>query len=81
VWNYCGEIQEASRRHNKPWPSAFDLIKLTSGSSQLRKQFAVSRATARRRRRWRGKKKLGWVPFQAARAIKIDFKSESCWIF
>ena len=31
VWNYCGEIQETSRRHNKPWPSAFDLIKLTTG--------------------------------------------------
>ncbi|MGH8328218.1 MAG: RNA-guided endonuclease InsQ/TnpB family protein, partial [Steroidobacteraceae bacterium] len=35
VWNYCGEIQEAARRHNKRWPSGFDLIKLTCGSSKL----------------------------------------------
>jgi hypothetical protein len=35
VWNYCGEIQQAARRHNKRWPSGFDLIKLTCGSSKL----------------------------------------------
>ena len=35
VWSYCGEIQEAARRHNKRWPSGFDLIKLTLGSSKL----------------------------------------------
>ena len=35
VWNYCGEIQEAARRQEKRWPSAFDLIKLTTGSSAL----------------------------------------------
>jgi IS605 OrfB family transposase len=83
VWNYCGEIQETSRRHNKSWPSAFDLIKLTTGSSTLLglhsdtvnavcRQFAVSRDAAKRRPRWRGKKSLGWIPFAAARAIKID---------
>jgi hypothetical protein len=26
VWTYCGEVQEASRRHSKRWPSAFNLI-------------------------------------------------------
>lgn len=83
VWNYCGEVQEASRRHNKRWPSAFDLIKLTSGSSALLglhsdtvqavcRQFAASRDAARRRPRWRGRKSLGWAPFAAARAIKIE---------
>src|SRR5271166_690543 len=83
VWNYCGEIQEAARRLNKRWPSAFDLINLTTGSSAMLglhsdtvqavcKQFVSSRNTARRRPRWRGKKSLGWVPFQAARAIKVD---------
>lgn len=35
------------------------------------KQFAVFRDKAKRRPRWRGRKSLGWVPFQAARAIKI----------
>ena len=83
VWNYCGDIHEASRRHNKPWPSAFDMIKLTTGSGALLglhsdtvqatcKQFVSSRDLHRKRPRWRGKKSLGWIPFAAARAIKID---------
>jgi putative transposase len=83
VWNYCGEIQEASRRHNKRWPSGFDLIKLSFGSSKLLglhsdtvqavcKQFALSRDAHGKRPRWRGRKSLGWVPFQAARAIRME---------
>jgi len=83
VWNYCGEIQEASRRLNKRWPSAFDLINLTTGSSAMLglhsdtvqavcKQFVSSRNAARRRPRWRGKKSLGWIPFAASRAIKLE---------
>jgi putative transposase len=83
VWNYCGEVQEASRRHNKKWPTAFDLIKLTTGSGAMLgvhsdtvqavcKQFVSSRDLHRKRPRWRAKKSLGWVPFAAARAIKMD---------
>ena len=83
VWNYCGEIQEAARRQEKRWPSAFDLIKLTTGSSALLglhsdtvqavcKQFVANRNAARRRPHWRGKKSLGWIPFAAARAVKLD---------
>jgi hypothetical protein len=78
VWNYCGGIQNDSRRLNRRWPSGFDLIKLTSGSSKelglhsdtvqaVCKQFAVSRDKARRKPRWRvsrgAKRSLGWVPF------------------
>src|SRR5262245_43932752 len=36
------------------------------------KQFVSSRDRHRRRPRWRGKKSLGWVPFAAARAIRIE---------
>lgn len=83
VWNFCGETQEACRRQEKRWPSAFDLIKLTAGSSAMLglhsdtiqavcKQFVTSRNAAGHRPRWRGKKSLGWIPFAAARAIKID---------
>ena len=83
VWNYCGEVQEAARRQEKRWPSAFDLVKLTTGSSALLglhsdtvqavcKQFVANRNSARRRPRWRGKKSLGWIPFAAARAVKLD---------
>jgi putative transposase len=57
--------------------------KLTTGSAAMLglhsdtlqavcKQFVASRNLHRRRPRWRGKKSLGWVPFAAARAIRID---------
>lgn len=84
VWNYCGDIQNDSRRLNRKWPTEFDLHNLTAGSSKLLglhshtvnavcKEFAKSRDKARRRPRWRvsfgSKRSLGWVPF---RAIKID---------
>jgi IS605 OrfB family transposase len=76
VWNYCGEVQNAARRHNKRWPSGFDLVNLTSGSSKLLglhsdtvqavcKRFAISRDGSGKRPRWRGRKSLGWIPFQA----------------
>jgi len=83
IWNYCGDIHNAARRHNKRWPSGFDLINLTSGSSKLLglhsdtvqavcKQFAISRDACGKRPRWRGRKSLGWVPFQAPRAIRLQ---------
>lgn len=83
VWNFCGETQLAAERWGKPWPSGFDLIGLTHGVSRelglhsdtvqaVCKQFAISRDAKRKRPRWRGRKSLGWVPFQAARAIRMD---------
>ena len=83
VWNFCGETQEASRRYNRRWPSGFDLDLLTAGSSRelglhsdtvgaVCKQFAFSRDKIKRRPKWRGKKSLGWIPFRAARAIRMD---------
>jgi putative transposase len=83
VWNFCGETQEAARRWNKLSPSGFDLINLTHGSSRdlglhsdtvqaVCKQFAHSRDSHRRRPRWRGRRSLGWIPFQAARAILVS---------
>jgi putative transposase len=82
VWNFCGETQEAARRYERPWPTAFDLNKLTTGSSVLLglhshtvqavcKQFVVNRDAAARRPRWRGKHSLGWIPFASARAITL----------
>jgi hypothetical protein len=83
VWNYCGEVQNAARRHNKSWPSGFDLVNLTSGSSKLLglhsdtvqavcKRFAISRDGSGKRPPWRGRKSLGWIPFQAQRAIRLQ---------
>jgi len=83
VWNFCGETQEAARKWGRCWPSGYDLINLTHGSSHelglhsdtvqaICKQFAHSRDTHKRRPRWRGRKSLGWIPFQVKRAIRMD---------
>jgi IS605 OrfB family transposase len=59
------------------------LINLTTGATRelglhsdtvqaVCKEFAARRNKIRHRPRWRGKKALGWVPFQAARAVKLD---------
>lgn len=82
VWNFCGETQRFAHRWMRGWPSAYDLINLTAGCSRelglhsdtiqaVCKQFVQSRNKHRRRPRWRGRKSLGWIPFQAARAIQI----------
>ena len=73
VWNYCGEIHNAARRHNKRWPSGFDLINLTSGSSKLLglhsdtvqavcKQFAISRDASASGRDGGGESPWGGFP-------------------
>jgi len=86
VWNYCGDVQNQARRWSKRWPNAFDLIQLTRASRELGLhsdaiagvciQFARSRDQFRRRPRWGkssgSKRALGWIPFNAPRAIKFD---------
>jgi hypothetical protein len=83
VWNFCGETQERARCYNKRWPTGYDLIGLTHGVSRdlglhsdtvqaVCKQFAKSRDACKRRPRWRGRKSLGWIPFQASRAIHVN---------
>jgi hypothetical protein len=34
VWNFCNETQQQALKWNKPWPSGFDLNRLTAGSSR-----------------------------------------------
>jgi IS605 OrfB family transposase len=83
VWNFCGETQEAARKWGKRWPGGYDFDALTKGTSKdlglhsdtitaICKQFAISRDAHKRRPRWRGRKSLGWIPFQAARAIRME---------
>lgn len=86
VWNYCGDVQNQTRRRRRRWLSGFDLCKLVAGSGtelQLGSdvfqavcmQFAKSRDKIKHRPRWRksseSKRSLGWIPFQAGRAIKV----------
>lgn len=91
VWNFCVATQrEAERRRrggtSARWPTAFDLINLTSGSSaelgilsdsigEVCRQFTASRNRAKRCPRFRAsfgpKRALGWIPFRA-RDLRIE---------
>jgi putative transposase len=75
VWNYCNETQQKAARAKRKWLSAFDLQRLTNGASKDLDLHAhtiqrVCRAYDDARKthkkpwlRWRGKKSLGWIPF------------------
>jgi IS605 OrfB family transposase len=91
VWNYCNQIQREAETRWKAgrasrWPSAFDLIKLCTGSGAdlglhsdtvqtICREYAAKRDANRGHLRWRAsggpKRSLGWVPF-IPRAIKVD---------
>lgn len=76
VWNYCNELSYKHLRRTGKFMSAYDFQPYTKGSS---KDLAVNAQTvqrvaaelaARRRQfkkaklRWRGRRSLGWIPFQ-----------------
>ncbi len=75
VWNYANEMQRKAARDGRKWLSAYDLHKLTSGTSgeldlhahtiqRACTQYVNSRQEHKRPwLRFRGKKSLGWVPF------------------
>jgi len=75
VWNYLNETQKKAMQDRRQWLSAFDLQKLTNGSAKYLDIHAhtiqrVCRVYEESRRRvakpwlrWRGKRSLGWVPF------------------
>lgn len=76
VWNFCNDTQKHALKWRKKWPTAFDLINLTAGSSKelnlhsaticaVCKKYGQSRSQRNRPYlRYRGFKSLGWVPFQ-----------------
>jgi len=79
VWNYCNEVSLLAFRRDKTFLSAYDLHKLTAGTSKdLRlsadtiQQVCTEYVTRRRQFRkiklkWRSRKRsLGWIPFKAA---------------
>lgn len=75
VWNFCNEAQQKAARSGRRWLSAFDLQKLTAGSSmelgvhahtikRVCNVYVASRQAQKKPwLRWRGRKSLGWVPF------------------
>lgn len=86
VWNYLNEVSRTAWQRDHKWLSKYDLQKLTSGASKyldihahtiqkVCQQFSISRDKARRAGlRWRGKKALGWVPFNTGH---VTFNGET----
>ena len=87
TWNYCVATQKRIERAWKesspkqPWPSEFDLNKMTAGTSreldthagsihEISRFFVTSRDKNKRAPRFRKsfgpKRSLGWVPFRAS---------------
>lgn len=83
VWNFCNETQKHAVSWGRKWLSGYDLIKLTSGSGEdlnlhshtvqrVCLEYEKARKTHKKSSlRWRGKKSLGWVPFNTGH-VKFD---------
>ena len=84
VWNYCQEVSLLALRRDNRWLSAYDLHKLTAGTSkdlrlsadtiqQVCTEYITRRRQCKARRlNWRSRKRsLGWIPFKAA-YIRVD---------
>lgn len=75
VWNYCNETQKKAAQSHRKWLGYHDFARLTAGASKDLNLHAhtiqrVCRAYNDARRthkkawlRWRGRKSLGWIPF------------------
>lgn len=86
VWNYLNETSRKAWSRDRRWLSAFDLGKLTAGTSKeldlhahtikrVCDQFATSRDKAKRAGiRWRGRNSIGWVPFNTGH---VSFDGET----
>ncbi len=79
VWNYCNEVSLLAFRRDKVLLSAYDLHKLTSGTSkdlrlsadtiqQVCTEYVTRRKQCKKiKLKWRSQKRsLGWIPFKAA---------------
>lgn len=81
VWNYCNETQKKAAQSRRKWLAAFDLMKLTAGASReldlnahtiqrvCRAYDDARRAQKKPWLRWRGRKSLGWVPYNTDRVL------------
>ena len=85
-WNFCNETQQKAVQSGRKWLTAIDLMKLTAGSGKLLdihahtiqkvcQQYDRSRLAKRKPwLRWRGRKSLGWVPFNTGH-VSFDGKT------
>ena len=86
VWNYVNETSGFAWKRDRRWLSAYNLQKLTTGSSKeldlhsqtitrVCAEYAKVRDKAKRCTiRWRARKSLGWIPFTAE---NITFDGET----
>lgn len=81
VFNFCNETQRKAAQARRRWLSVYDLMKLTAGAGRELDLHAhtiqrVCRAYDEGRKaqkkpwlRWRGRKSLGWVPFNTGHVV------------
>lgn len=83
VWNYCNEVNRKSILYNRKWLTAYDLHKLTSGTSKclgidsqsiniVCNKYVDKRDLFKKTRlKWRSKKSHGWIPFKGSSITKL----------
>lgn len=86
TWNYLNETQKKAAQARRKWLSVYDLMKLTAGASRdldlhahtiqrVCRAYDDARKTQKKAwLRWRGKKSLGWVPFNTGH---VQFDGEA----
>jgi putative transposase len=85
AWNYCCQTQREAQRRRARWPTRFDFVKLMTGASTelgvhsdtlgaIARQFVEARNASKHCPAWRSRKNgtLGWIPFNASRAFRLD---------
>lgn len=80
VWNYCNETQQKAARSGRRWLGYHDLAALTAGAGKeldlhshtvqrVCRAYDDARGTQNKAwLRWRGRKSLGWLPFNTGHA-------------
>ena len=86
VWNYCNDTQRKAARDHRKWLTWVDLANLTAGSSRelglhshTIQHICINYEKSRRQSnkawlRFRGRKSLGWVPFNQGH-VRFDGKA------
>lgn len=84
VWNFCNQTQQKAARSGRKWLTAVDLQRLTAGASKeldlhahtiqkICQQYDRSRSAKRKPwLRFRGRKSLGWVPFNQGHVTVVS---------
>lgn len=88
VWNYCNETQQKAAQSGRQWLNNIELERLTNGAarevglhSHTIRRVCRQYDTSRRQKcrpwlRWRGRRSLGWVPFNTGH---VRFDGEAFW--